>query len=239
MDPQDLQILLREELTRRLRLNPRYSLRAFARHLGVSPSYVSLVMNGKRRPANGALKKLALKLGVQPNAEFNALTKPNYTVIADWYHYAILELITLPKFTPSFAHIATALGITQIQAKMALERLLELQLLKKSKGDRYELTHRNNSNINNELALVARKNMQRQLLELALRALDEVPLTERDHSSMTMAIDSRRLTEARERIKKFRRELCDFLQASPNKDSVYTLSVALYPHFLQKKEKQT
>jgi len=57
MTAQDLQLLLRQKLTRRLHLNPRYSLRAFAKHLGVSPAYVSLVMNGKRSPAHAALKK--------------------------------------------------------------------------------------------------------------------------------------------------------------------------------------
>jgi transcriptional regulator with XRE-family HTH domain len=231
-----LQSLLREELTRRIRVNPKYSLRAFARHLGLSPSYISLVLNGKRKPEKEALKKLITKLGVDTQPNFSTLTEKKVIVISDWYHNAILELITIPKFNPSPFQISSAIGIGSIEAKLALDRLLELGLIKKIKNNRYELCSQNNTNIDTDSARAARKNMQRQFFNLALRALDEVPFEERDHSSMTMALDSKRLAEAKILIKDFRRKFCEILQSSKNRDSVYTLNIAFYPHYKSHKE---
>jgi transcriptional regulator with XRE-family HTH domain len=231
-----LQSLLREELTRRIRVNPKYSLRAFARHLDLSPSYISLVLNGKRKPEKKALHKLITKLGIETHDTFVPLTEKTTTVISDWYHYAIMELLTIPKFNPSPIKISEALGITNLEAKLALERLLELGLIKKTKNNRLELSSQNNTNIDTDSARAARKNMQRQFFNLALRALDEVSFEQRDHSSMTMALDSKRLTDAKNLIKEFRRKFCEILQTSKTRDSVYTLNIALYPHYKSHKE---
>lgn len=48
---------LKRELEKRIHKNPRYSLRNFARHLGLSASHLSRVLNGK--------KKLSLELGIK------------------------------------------------------------------------------------------------------------------------------------------------------------------------------
>ena len=51
----------------------------------------------------------------------------------------------------------------------------------------------------------------------------------RDQTSMTMAIDTKLLPQAKEKIKKFRRDMDRLLQSSDTKDEVYHLSVSLYP----------
>ena len=45
---QNFQTCLRNELERRCKANPAYSLRAFAKFLGVDPSFLSKVLSGKR-----------------------------------------------------------------------------------------------------------------------------------------------------------------------------------------------
>src|ERR1700744_175480 len=47
LDPTPL--ILRRELVARIERNPHYSLRAFARDLGVTHAYLSMLINGKRR----------------------------------------------------------------------------------------------------------------------------------------------------------------------------------------------
>ncbi len=54
--------LLREELIRRRRANPRYSLRSFARFLDVNPGSLSRVMAQKRRMAVSTAEKIADRL---------------------------------------------------------------------------------------------------------------------------------------------------------------------------------
>ena len=46
---------------------------------------------------------------------------------------------------------------------------------------------------------------------------------------MTMAINKEKLPEAKERIKKFRRELSQFLNEGETNNEVYNLSISLYP----------
>jgi uncharacterized protein (TIGR02147 family) len=76
--------------------------------------------------------------------------------------------------------------------------------------------------------------MQRQLLMKALSTLESIPLEERDHSSMTMAIDTRKLKQAKEKIRRFRRELSGYLTRVDERDAVYALTIALFPLTNQK-----
>lgn len=63
---------LRRELDRRLGTNPRYSLRAFARQLGMSPGELSEVLREKRPMSARACQKVAKSLAMSP-AEFKQL----------------------------------------------------------------------------------------------------------------------------------------------------------------------
>ncbi len=63
---------LRRELDRRLSSNPRYSLRAFARNLGMSPGELSEVLREKRPMSGKACQKVARALDLSP-AEFKHL----------------------------------------------------------------------------------------------------------------------------------------------------------------------
>ena len=50
----------------------------------------------------------------------------------------------------------------------------------------------------------------------------------RDFTSMTMAIDPEKLTEAKKKIREFRRGLSEFLEAG-KKEEVYRLNIQLVP----------
>lgn len=55
--------ILNQELEDRLRRNPRYSLRSFARDLAVAPSWISDVLNGKKGISAGKAQDLCKCLG--------------------------------------------------------------------------------------------------------------------------------------------------------------------------------
>ena len=59
----DYREILRDELTGRCKLNPRYSLRAFARDLEISPSRLSEILSCKQGLSRPAAAKIAGKLG--------------------------------------------------------------------------------------------------------------------------------------------------------------------------------
>ena len=157
-----------------------------------------------------------------------------YRVISEWYHTAILELTFTENFQSSPAWIAQQIGINEIEAKLAIERLLNVGLLKNENG---QLTKTNEqlSTADKHLTTPALRKNQKQLLERAIQSLEEDPIEERSMTSMTMAIDETKLPLAKQMIREFNQTLCKFLE-SGKKTRVYNLGVALYP--LQKKTKE-
>lgn len=245
----DFKALLREILVSRCKNNPAYSLRAFAKQINIEPSFLSKLISGKRRATPAVIKKVSIALGLNPqetNAYINSaktkvkinqsqqnfqnLALDHFTVISDWYHYGILELIQVEGFESDISWIAKKLGISKFQVKDALERLERLEMVQIDENQNYSTKSVNHTTVNNEYTVAAFKKLQKQILLQALDALDNTPFELRDQSSMTMAIVPELLTEAKMRIKNFRRELCTFLEGSgqPRKE-VYQLSVSLFP----------
>jgi transcriptional regulator with XRE-family HTH domain len=61
-------IILRSELERRKRDHPRYSLRAFARQLGLSPAFLSKVLRSRGELSAEKSRRVALRLGYSQEA---------------------------------------------------------------------------------------------------------------------------------------------------------------------------
>ena len=250
---QDFRLHLQHELVRRCKINPRYSLRAFARSIDMEPSFLSKILSGKRSITPSCLIRLSSKLGVSPEEikhyqenhkdiskrgtwsreemSFRDVTVDHFQVIADWYHYAILELITVKTFRPSPLWIAKTLGISVPETHDAIDRLVRLGFIEvRQNGKKWVNVSGHNTTVGHSFTATAFRQMQRQILEKALLALEEVPLEKRDQTTMTMAIDTSLLPQAKIKLKSFRRRLCKFLQKNEKKrDQVYLLSMSLFP----------
>jgi transcriptional regulator with XRE-family HTH domain len=236
---------LREELGKRQRNNPNYSLRAFAQSLGVSSSFLSKVINGKKALGENTFLKIASRLDLETESveayraklpgfkakglNFDPLDLDHFQHIADWHHYAILEATTLADFEPSVKWVAERLGLTAEKAQTAIDRLIRLGYLKKSGVDKFASNAKNLSTAHHPVPSAACREHERQVLALAMRALDEVDIDHRDQTSLTVAIPASRMTEAREKIDQFRQEMAGLLQRRGKRDAVYHLSVSLYP----------
>ncbi len=244
----DFRIFLQSELIRRCKANPLYSLRAFARTLDIEPSFLSKILKGKRSVTESMLFHCASRLNLDSKDIFrfrnlNKVDSPksklgmnyqqlaydHFQVISDWYHYAILELVTVKKFKPSTVWIARVLGISQAEAQAAVERLFKLGYLREAENKSWVNASGNNTTIGNKFTAIALKKMQKQILEKATIALDETPYDRRSQSAMTMAIDPSLLPKAKKRIVTFQRKLCKFLQNQGPKKEVYHMSISLYP----------
>jgi uncharacterized protein (TIGR02147 family) len=250
----DFRLYLQSELVRRCQKNPKFSLRSFARLLQMDYSTLSKILRGQRPVGQRAMRKIAAKLGLGPEqiarfsgqaavevtetlsqAEYQRLSLDSFQIISDWYHYAILELMRVEGFKPDPRWIARALGISVAEVQAAVERLERVGIIEIARDGRWlDRSDGNTTTVGNEFTATAFRNLQKQVLERALEALEAVPYELRDQSSMTMAIDSRKLPAARQKIKAFRRELDQFLSRGGKRDQVYNLSVSLYPLTLLK-----
>lgn len=241
------------ELKRRQTVNPSYSLRAYAKHLNISASVLSRIINRKTPMTIKILKKIAISLDITEEdyayheneiirrkesqareesylPDCRQLEPEELRLIQDWYHFAILEVVTLECFHPTEKWISQKLSIPERDAEMALQKLVTLGLLTQNKNNSYDKTSNFISWVNSEETKEAISNHQKQVLKRAIQAIDQINISKRDQSALTISVDSSLLPEIKIKIKKMRRCLANYIiKNSKNKDQVYELSVTFFP----------
>jgi transcriptional regulator with XRE-family HTH domain len=104
------------ELDRRRQVNPRSSLRALARRIGVSHSVLSRLCRGRSRPSRATTAALASALGLTPAAAHDA----TLTHAVD----RLCALAARPGFRADARWIAVRLGLRLDDVQLALHDAL-------------------------------------------------------------------------------------------------------------------
>lgn len=156
--------------------NPLYSLRAFARDLGISSGQLSMILSKKRGVSaesadrmakalklNRVEKQYFLNLAVQEHGrskriqgiakekvdqirqveEALSLSQDQFSLISEWYHMAILQVMQLKNYAESAAEegeclfISKRLNLTEETVLVAIARLLKLGAIV-SHGDHHQ-----------------------------------------------------------------------------------------------------
>ncbi len=126
---------IEELLIERKSKNRSYSATALARDLGLSQAYLSQVMNRKRKLSVEQQMRIGEILGISYLRPTPAKSKPfefeviqntleQEKILKHWYHFAILELSQTRKLSDDPSEIAQILGISEIEARTATERLI-------------------------------------------------------------------------------------------------------------------
>ncbi len=236
---------LREELVGRCQKNPRYSQRAFARFLSVDHSTLAKLLSGQRPLGKKTVVRLGTRLGMSPleiesylsnlpaddtgTDKYQQMADDSFQIIADWQHFAILELMRIQGYNGQPKWIGSRLGISMSEVNEALSRLERIEMIKKTGKKWFPTADRKLTSLNPGTTSLAHRRLQRQILEKAITALEETAIELRNQSSVTMAISTTLMPEAVKRIATFRRDLAQFLSRSKNCDEVYLLNVSLFP----------
>lgn len=255
--PRTYRQILLETLESRCQKNARYSLRTFARDLGISAPRLSRVLNGhlgfSRQAANEVAKKLNLSLeerelfctlveseharasvtrasaqkrSMELSSAFQTLSIDSFRVISDWYHLAILELTLVQGFQSEPSWISRQLGITETEAKAAVERLLRMELLKMHEG-RLCSTGSNFVNPKGTPSDAVRK-FHSGILARAQQAIELQTSTEREFANLTFAFDEEELPQMRKFIREFTNRMSTKMASSPKRTRVYNLSIQFF-----------
>jgi transcriptional regulator with XRE-family HTH domain len=237
-------LFLQSELARRCARNAQYSLRAFAMHVGVDHSTLSQWLRGRRAITARSIETTGATLGLQPDAiqryiehagrddgpaaAADILTGDTFSIIADWYHFAILELTRLDEFRCDSRWIARVLDVSVDEVNLAVQRMIRLGLLDMESADRW-IDRSGDGRVSLESVPAEALNRQQdQSRRLSLAAVRTAPVTLRDHSSMTLAVNSTRLPRAVELITRCREQLVELLQEGAA-DDVYQIEIAIFP----------
>lgn len=146
--PLSFRLTLQTELARRCAENPQYSLRAFAKYLGMDHSTLSQLLRDKRRFTDKSIRKIGIRLGLEEAAierwirdeqrqgrdeatagQVRQLTQDVAALMTDVNHYAILELTRTQGFQPDSRWIGRVLGISVDEVNVAIQCLIRLGLL--------------------------------------------------------------------------------------------------------------
>ena len=224
-------------LHERVKTNPQFSLRAFARMVNVSPAVLSRILSGKRKLTFSLATRIADALALAPDqrifstnytcATSSDLSVDCFTAMKDWYHYAITQLILLEEFREDHKWIAKMLGISELESKIAIDRLLKLEVLDRDVSGNLFKTNMHLAT-STEIAASGIKHFQKEILKKAMQALDSTDSGERNISSLTIAINENNLAEAKKEIRRFKQRMSELL-TSGDKTRVYNLGVHLFP----------
>lgn len=251
----DFREYLKKELAARAVKNPKYGLRAFSKHLEIDSSHLSKILKGQRPVSTSLVETLGQKLGLSdkqiekykkytrkpyqkasasfeiPVDDLYQLRMDQLALISEWQHYAILEVMKHPDFVPDIIWISEHLHQPEEIISMAVERLKRVGLLEVSPSGKWKDVSEGFSThvLGDNLTSRAHRNYQAQVLELSKEALYRIAIDRRDHSTIAVATSPEKIQEAKTRIKKFRRELAEFLEDTNQKTEVYHLNIGLFP----------
>lgn len=240
---------LQSELEKRKSKNSSYSLRSFARDLGINPAALSLILRKKRHIPKNQFDHVVSKIELSPEEEtlfkesFENRHKMNieesdfddqfilgeeyYSIIAEWEHYAVLSLTEVKGFQPRPEYIAKRLGIS-IERTLEVLETLEINGLINRKDNEITLTH-NVYRTTEDISSQALNASHLQTLDMAKSRLTETSPILRDYSSETFALGEEEIQQIKNLIRELGTKASKTAFKSPNKKHVYQLAVQFFP----------
>lgn len=247
-----IQQLLHSRFAEAKAKNPSFSLRAFARKIGLSHATASRVLAGKRQVSRKVAQQITETLMLDPQEKseilslfpekrrphptldkvdplYLQLSADHFKTISEWFHFAILSLMRTKDFKSDPKWIAKRLGLPAVTVEQALERLKRLEIITvdakgrmKRSATRYRTT--------DDVANLSLRKAHFHNLELARGSLESDPVSERDFSSLTLAVRADRIAEAKIEIRRFQDEFDRKFEAEENEpDEVYRLFMGFFP----------
>lgn len=240
--------------------NPHYSMRAFSDRIGVSSSFLSEVLAGKKSLSVDLAFRIGLRLDLteresqylcllvqleqekdpefrealqkrlksaNPRRRSHDLSVDLFKVVADWYHFAILELTFLPDFRFDAKFIADRLGITKAEADLAMERLERLELIERIERGKARKTH-DHVLVRSAIPATALRQFHRQILEKAGAALETQTPKERVSATDFVPLDAKDIPEVDRLSQEFSAAVLRLSDRAKTRSHVYALSVHFF-----------
>ena len=157
------------------------------------------------------------------------LEERQFQLYSDWRHIVIREMALLKGFRAEPGWIARKIGrgVTAKQAGESLALLSALGLLKRTANS---LTPSDpDITTADEVRSLLVKNYHRQMMHMAVSAMDSLPPSRRDISSVTLSINSRDFPRVKEHIQLMRKELLNMGATPGEGEDVVQMNIQLFP----------
>lgn len=224
----------------RQKSNPSYSIRAYARDLGVDQSLLSKFLRKKAefnwKTVEQCLHRLSAPEEVFEyfktlrhnfTSDFQLLEESAMNILGGWKYWAVIEFFKINP-SPTYEIIAQRFGLDTTEAEDIVLTLIKLEFIEFQDG-LYKILKPNNSWLNNTKTTQARRKLQRKFFELSLKSIDNVSVDLRHHCSLTVALDSGRIPEFKEKLNSLLIEFSKYSQKNSEINEVYQLTLGFFP----------
>ncbi len=160
--------------------------------------------------------------------EYILVKKSDLDLLNNWYSMTILELTKLDDFELSASWVARKLGISTLEAEKSIQKLKELKFLYPD-NQTGEIKTNLNFRTTTDISSKKLRQMQHCFIDKAKKSLDEDDVSQRDITSLSIAISTNDLPEAKEYIKRFRRNFSSLMNKNHSKNKLYNLNIQLFP----------
>lgn len=233
--------LLISQFEEKLRMNPRYSLRAFAKFLNISDSALSKYVRNKRDFSHRTIERLCERLDIdkekiltdKPDIDLKTFaTEDFYSSLSEPYYDMILEMAAVFEYLPDLDFLAKNLKLEKFVVATAIRKLEMAGLIKIDREEgTWEKTNKHYSSISKSLyTSESKKTYQKRMLMKSLEAIENIPVQERQHTSLLLSICKDDLEELRELSYKMQEKIRDIANSNKEKhDAIYGLQISLFP----------
>jgi len=153
-----------------------------------------------------------------------------FTYFESWKNPVIRELApAMPGAKPLAMARACRPEITAAEVSESLQFLVKTGLLTKDKDGAYHQTEKSISMGSTDSAPVAARIMQREMGAFAMIALDELPLSERNMSGLTLGLTKKAYDRIVQELAEFRKKIVSIATEEDGMDNVYRLNLHLFP----------
>lgn len=244
MDTDKIRKILQKELLKRKALNGNYSIRTFAKDLGIGKTTLSDVLNGRRSPSKKNLEIIIFSLAKsekeykelsadlenhlpQKRKIFKVIDEEDFEIISDWEYMAILNLVKIRDHIPTAQWVSNRLGIDLDRAETCIHNLIKFNYLE-IKDHQFQRINKTPLSTKTEIPAQAIKKHHSQSLHLAEDALYNVDVKMREFLSGNLAIDIKDMDEAKDMIFEFYRSFTKKYE-SQSADEVFKFNVQFFP----------
>ena len=153
-----------------------------------------------------------------------------YDYFESWKNPVLREMApNMPGATPAQMAGKLAFDAETAGVKKSLNLLQKTGILEKDAAGNFKQGSKAISTGNLEIASLSVREMHRQMGELAVRALDEIPVKERDISGLTLGLSEEAFQRVSMEIEAFRRRIAAIAMEDSHTDKVYRLNMQLFP----------
>ena len=164
--------------------------------------------------------------GLRPDATHD-VDADSFRVIANWYHFPILQMTYLDDCDLSAVSISRRLGISELEAGEAVDRLQRLGLLAKDARGRWKSANARvvvGASERND----AIRQFHRQMLIRAIGSLETQTPDQKKIGSETFAGDPEQLSEANEILEETFNRILALFGKGKKKTRIYHLGIQLF-----------